>query len=468
MNSLQFLSEQVDRVISRSSKASQRLGDGGEGVARTHSLVDMSKDTDETESRKRPLIQRSQTMDAYTGMGPHDSGYDGIFRRPFEDIESLASTIRRIGSFVVGSGGEQQPSAAASTEAGGEAGASPTSVTEKPLVATPGTVTPKNSGTPETAGLLTPFSDGEVSFSESEKKLARKSTAKKDSPPSTATPPPTSTIYYIITLSFIWDTLRFLYSPSDFLVRVFRNEPDERPRVSPATTAVTRHTSRLTPETDTEVAPVPHHQSLSSGAVARRKNRKAKFRYPKSLLHPVRANSKTLILDLDETLIHSQSRGKPSMMGHMVEVRLDKRHATLYYVHKRPFCDDFLKLVCKWYNVVVFTASVQEYADPVIDWLEQEQRFFSKRYYRQHCTKVGNGYVKDLTCVDKDLSKLLIIDNSPISYMMHENNAIAIEGWINDPTDVDLLCLLPVLNALRYCIDVRQAITLRLGDGAFE
>lgn len=467
MNSLQFLSEQVDRVISRSSKASQRLGDGGEGVARTHSLVDMSKDADEADSRKRPLIQRSQTMDAYTGMGPQDSGYDGIFRRPFEDIESLASTIRRIGSFVVGSGGEQPPSAA-SSEGGGEAGAAPTSVTEKPMVATPGTVTPKNSGTPEAAGLLTPFSDGEVSFSESEKKLAKRSATKKDLPPSTTTPPPTSTIYYIITLSFIWDTLRFLYSPGDFLVRVFRNEPDERPRVSPATTAVSRHTSRLTPETDTEVAPVAHHQSPSTGAVVRRKNRKAKFRYPKSLLHPVRANSKTLILDLDETLIHSQSRGKPSMMGHMVEVRLDKRHATLYYVHKRPFCDDFLKLVCKWYNVVVFTASVQEYADPVIDWLEQEQRFFSKRYYRQHCTKVGNGYVKDLTCVDKDLSKLLIIDNSPISYMMHENNAIAIEGWINDPTDVDLLCLLPVLNALRYCIDVRQAITLRLGDGAFE
>ncbi|SEI31594.1 YALIA101S01e27028g1_1 [Yarrowia lipolytica] len=465
MNSLQFLSEQVDKVISRSSKASQRLGDGGEGVARTHSLVDMSKeDTDELDSRKRPLIQRSQTMDAYTGMGPQDSGYDGLFRRPFEDIESLASTIRRIGSFVVGSGGEQP-----AEQAGAETGASQTTVSEKPLVTTPGTVTPKNSGTPESAGLHTPFSDGEVSFSESEKKFSMKPSSKRDSSQTTTVPPQTSTIYYIITLSFIWDTLRFLYFPSDFLVRVFRNEPDERPRVSPATTAVSRHTSpRLTPETDTEAAPVRDHQSPTSGAVARRKNRKAKFRYPKSLLHPVRANSKTLILDLDETLIHSQSRGKPSMMGHMVEVRLDKRHATLYYVHKRPFCDDFLKLVCKWYNVVVFTASVQEYADPVIDWLEQEQRFFSKRYYRQHCTKVGNGYVKDLTCVDKDLSKLLIIDNSPISYMMHENNAIAIEGWINDPTDVDLLCLLPVLNALRYCIDVRQAITLRLGDGAFE
>ncbi|KAG5361040.1 Nuclear envelope morphology protein 1 [Yarrowia sp. B02] len=445
MNSLQFLSEQVDRVISRSSKASQRLGDGGEGVARSHSLVDMSKDTEEHDSRKRPLIQRSQTMDAYTGMGPQDSGYDGLFRRPFEDIESLASTIRRIGSFVVGSGADQ----AASNAAGGETPGQ-TTVSEKPLVATPGTVTPKNSGSPETAGMHTPFSDGEVSFSD----ISNAS--------------PTSTIYYIITLSFIWDTLRFLYSPSDFLVRVFRNEPDERPRVAPtAVTATSRNSSRLTPETDTEVAPAPY-QGPSAGAVARRKNRKAKFRYPKSLLHPVRANSKTLILDLDETLIHSQSRGKPSMMGHMVEVRLDKRHATLYYVHKRPFCDDFLKLVCKWYNVVVFTASVQEYADPVIDWLEQEQRFFSKRYYRQHCTKVGNGYVKDLTCVDKDLSKLLIIDNSPISYMMHENNAIAIEGWINDPTDVDLLCLLPVLNALRYCIDVRLAITLRLGDGAFE
>lgn len=41
--------------------------------------------------------------------------------------------------------------------------------------------------------------------------------------------------------------------------------------------------------------------------------------------------------------------------------------------------------VSEWYKVVVFTASMSEYADPVIDWLDQENRLISKRYFRQVC-----------------------------------------------------------------------------------
>ena len=76
--------------------------------------------------------------------------------------------------------------------------------------------------------------------------------------------------------------------------------------------------------------------------------------------------------------------------------------------------------MCKWYNLVVFTASVQEYADPVIDWLESERKFFSARYYRQHCTFRHGAFIKDLSSVEPDLSKVMILDNSPLSYMFHE------------------------------------------------
>lgn len=70
---------------------------------------------------------------------------------------------------------------------------------------------------------------------------------------------------------------------------------------------------------------------------------------------------KTLILDLDETLIHSMSRGGRMGSGHMVEVRLNTtyianggqqslgpQHPILYYVHKRPHCDEFLRKVRYW------------------------------------------------------------------------------------------------------------------------
>ncbi|PKS07743.1 hypothetical protein jhhlp_006351, partial [Lomentospora prolificans] len=188
-------------------------------------------------------------------------------------------------------------------------------------------------------------------------------------------------------------------------------------------------------------------------------------------------HQKTLILDLDETLIHSMSKGGRMSTGHMVEVRLNTtlvgaggqtsigpQHPILYYVHKRPFCDHFLRRVCKWYNLVIFTASVQEYADPVIDWLEQERKFFSARFYRQHCTFRHGAFIKDLSSVEPDLSKVMILDNSPLSYMFHQDNAIPIQGWINDPTDSDLLHLVPFLEGLQYVSDVRALLALRGGE----
>lgn len=152
---------------------------------------------------------------------------------------------------------------------------------------------------------------------------------------------------------------------------------------------------------------------------------------------PSRIPQKTLVLDLDETLIHSLAKGGRMSSGHMVEVKLatpvtaavapgetittlGPQHPILYYVHKRPHCDEFLRKVCKWYRLVVFTASVQEYADPVIDWLEQERKFFQARYYRQHCTLRNDAFIKDLSSVEPDLSKVMILDNSPTSYIFHE------------------------------------------------
>jgi CTD nuclear envelope phosphatase 1 len=86
-------------------------------------------------------------------------------------------------------------------------------------------------------------------------------------------------------------------------------------------------------------------------------------------------------------------------------------------------CADFRFQVCKWYDLIIFTASVQEYADPVIDWLEQERQFFSGRYYRQHCTYRNGAYIKDLSQVEPDLSKVIILDNSPMSYIFHEGRS---------------------------------------------
>ena len=202
---------------------------------------------------------------------------------------------------------------------------------------------------------------------------------------------------------------------------------------------------------------------------------------------------KILVLDLDETLIHSTSRspshhsalsGRTTTSGflgletagaflglrandnprrirpHMVEVVLDGR-SVLYHVYKRPWADYFLRKVSSWYTVVIFTASVQEYADPVIDWLDQGRGLISARLFRESCSFKGASYVKNLKVVDQDLSKVCLVDNSPASYRLQRENAIPIEGWTHDPNDEALLDLLPVLDSLRFASDVRHVLGIR-------
>lgn len=200
---------------------------------------------------------------------------------------------------------------------------------------------------------------------------------------------------------------------------------------------------------------------------------------------------KILVLDLDETLIHSTSRspthfvsGRTTTSGflgletagaflglrandnprrirpHMVEVVLDGR-SVLYHVYKRPWTDYFLRKVASWYTVVVFTASVQEYADPVIDWLDQGRGLISARLFRESCTFKGGQYVKNLQVVEKDLSKVCLVDNSPASYRLNRENGIPVEGWTHDPNDEALLDLLPVLDSLRFATDVRHILGIR-------
>ncbi|KAI9313670.1 HAD-like domain-containing protein [Zopfochytrium polystomum] len=170
----------------------------------------------------------------------------------------------------------------------------------------------------------------------------------------------------------------------------------------------------------------------------------------------------TLVLDLDETLIHSTTMGSRHH-DHMIEVLVEK-HVCLYYVYKRPHVDYFLKKVSEWYKVVIFTASMPEYADPVIDWLDKNRTLISKRYFRQSCTPHGGYFAKNLAIVEPDLSQVCLLDNSALSYALNQENGIPIESWTNDPTDAALLDILPFLDALRFTDDLRSILALRVVD----
>ncbi|PJF17741.1 hypothetical protein PSACC_02441 [Paramicrosporidium saccamoebae] len=169
--------------------------------------------------------------------------------------------------------------------------------------------------------------------------------------------------------------------------------------------------------------------------------------------------TKILALDLDETLVHSTSRSSGDC-DFFVEVLVD-RSSCLYYVFKRPHIEQFLETVANWYHLVIYTASLKEYAEPVVNWLDRGRQIFKKRLFRAACTEKMGMFVKNLSLVDPDLSRVCLIDNSPASFLMHPDNGIPIESWTHDRSDTCLLDMLPFLDALRFVDDVRCILSLR-------
>ncbi|XP_075188117.1 CTD nuclear envelope phosphatase 1 [Anomaloglossus baeobatrachus] len=177
---------------------------------------------------------------------------------------------------------------------------------------------------------------------------------------------------------------------------------------------------------------------------------------------------KVLVLDLDETLIHSHHDGvlRPTVRpgtppDFILKVVIDK-HPVRFFVHKRPHVDFFLEVVSQWYELVVFTASMEIYGSAVADKLDNNRGVLRRRFYRQHCTLELGSYIKDLSVVHSDLSSVVILDNSPGAYRSHPDNAIPIKSWFSDPSDTALLNLLPMLDALRFTADVRSVLSRNL------
>jgi Dullard-like phosphatase family protein len=164
------------------------------------------------------------------------------------------------------------------------------------------------------------------------------------------------------------------------------------------------------------------------------------------LLPPQKENKgkKCLVLDLDETLVHSSF--KPVESDFTVEVEIENQVYKVF-VAKRPHVDQFMKRCGELFEVVVFTASLAKYADPVLDLLDQH-KVVDWRLFRESCSPFKGSYVKDLGRMGRDINSIMILDNSPHSYFFNPENAIPCESWFSDLTDHELLDLIPILEQL--------------------
>ena len=122
----------------------------------------------------------------------------------------------------------------------------------------------------------------------------------------------------------------------------------------------------------------------------------------------------TLILDLDETI---------------VRYKVNENNQDEAKVIFRPGLFYFLNKVYPLFDIVIWTVATKEYADPIIDIIEEKKKYFIARLFREHATIKNNSYVKDLTKLGRDISTIIIIDDKQVSFSFQKQNGILIKPF---------------------------------------
>lgn len=178
--------------------------------------------------------------------------------------------------------------------------------------------------------------------------------------------------------------------------------------------------------------------------------------YPieRCLLLPFPVKPRTLVLDLDETLIRRQAPGVACETILTVEV---PQGSYLIGLNLRPYLTQVLTELEKHWELVVFTAAQKSYADAIIDYIDPGKKLISHRFYREHCVYVNSKPIKDLSILShRNLANTVIVDNSIHSFAYHLSNGVPIPAWRGSLKDRELLKLNRYLKKLAACEDVRE------------
>ena len=158
--------------------------------------------------------------------------------------------------------------------------------------------------------------------------------------------------------------------------------------------------------------------------------------------------NKVIMLDLDETLVRAEPYIYGNKYAGVISVKVTPDRFQNFGVHVRPFTKEFLEVISKNHRVIVYTASVQEYAEKIVEILDPKRQFIEQVLCRQHCTFIGGMFVKNLNIAVHDdviLENVIIVDNYVHSFALHLDHGIPIKPFYGDMEDRELLHLANVL-----------------------
>ena len=167
----------------------------------------------------------------------------------------------------------------------------------------------------------------------------------------------------------------------------------------------------------------------------------SKKKYPKK----EKSKKYTLVLDLDETLIHFKEDDNLDLGGEFLV---------------RPYVKEFLKEMHNYFEIFIYTAATKEYSDYILEHIDSEN-LISYRLYRQDTIFKDNRCFKDLGILGRDLKHVIFVDNNCDNFELQPRNGIHIKSWYGDSKDNALRQLGNILISIvqNYVEDVRNALS---------
>uniref|UniRef100_A0A1A7XH76 FCP1 homology domain-containing protein n=1 Tax=Iconisemion striatum TaxID=60296 RepID=A0A1A7XH76_9TELE len=167
----------------------------------------------------------------------------------------------------------------------------------------------------------------------------------------------------------------------------------------------------------------------------------------------------TLVVDLEETLMFS-SLNVIKDADYTFHTTFQDHQYKVYMI-LRPHVKEFLQAMAKIYELFVYTCAKKEYAEKILEILDPQRKLFRHRLYQDDCSCVLGHYIKDLSILERDLAKTVVLDNAPHTYPYHLVNTIPIKSWSGDPEDRELQKLIPYMEKVAAAEDFQEVLKKR-------